>query len=98
MLLPFGRDGVIQASLLRLGGSAERIARAVGCEKKGAHIPMECDGVVGNAPCIIAVDFNVKRIVRALEQIRQTDASVVPRICCMQFQKSTLSKLLWLLP
>ena len=94
LLLPFGRDGVIQASLLRIEGSKARIAKAIGCTERDAHTPAACDGMIGNAPCIIAVDFNVKKIVRTLSQIRQTDAKAVPRICCMKFQRSTLFRLL----
>ena len=38
--------------------------------------------------------MNVKRIVRALKQLEKYNDKLVPRICCLSFQKGTILKLL----
>ena len=50
--------------------------------------------MIDNVPYVIAVDFNIKRIVRALKQIQKFNPDIVPRICCLPFQRSTMFKLL----
>ena len=43
---------------------------------------------------MIAIDFNTERIVRALQQIAIYDSKVVPKICCLPFQRPCIFKLL----
>lgn len=93
-LIPFGRDGVIQLKLITIWRYRERIAKAIGCDTKGIKNLSECDGMIDNIPYVIAVDFNIKRIVRALKQIQKFNPDIVPRVCCLPFQKSTMFKLL----
>ena len=45
-------------------------------------------------PYIIAVDLNINRIIRLLKRLKSYDANLVPRICCLPFQKKTIYKLL----
>ncbi len=93
-LIPFGRDGVIQLKLITIWRYRERIAKAIGCDTKEIKNLSECDGMIDNIPYVIAVDFNIKRIVRALKQIERFNPKIVPRVCCLPFQKSTMFKLL----
>ena len=93
-LIPFGRDGVIQLKVITIWRYRERIAKAIGCDTKEIKNLSECDGMIDNVPYVIAVDFNIKRIVRALKQIERFNPDIVPRICCLPFQKSTMFKLL----
>ena len=93
-LVPIGRNGVVQLSVMKLCRYRERLAEALGC---GLQIPRqlsECDGIADGVPHIIAIDFNVKRIVRALRQIQRFDSGIIPKICCLPFQRSTMFKLL----
>lgn len=93
-LIPFGRDGVIQLKVITIWRYRERIAKAIGCDTKEIKNLSECDGMIDNVPYVIAVDFNIKRIVRALKQIERFNPKIVPRVCCLPFQKSTMFKLL----
>ena len=93
-LIPFGRDGVIQLKLITIWRYRERIAKAIGCDTREIKNLSECDGMIDNVPYVIAVDFNIKRIVRALKQIQKFNPDIVPRVCCLPFQKSTMFKLL----
>ena len=93
-LIPFGRDGVIQLKLITIWRYRERIAKAIGCDTREIKKLSECDGMIDNVPYVIAVDFNIKRIVRALKQIERFNPKIVPRVCCLPFQKSTMFKLL----
>lgn len=93
-LIPFGRDGVIQLKLITIWRYRERIAKAIGCDTREIKNLSECDGMIDNVPYVIAVDFNIKRIVRALKQIQKFNPDIVPRICCLPFQRSTMFKLL----
>lgn len=93
-LIPFGRDGVIQLKVITIWRYRERIAKAIGCDTREIKNLSECDGMIDNVPYVIAVDFNIKRIVRALKQIQKFNPDIVPRVCCLPFQKSTMFKLL----
>ena len=93
-LIPFGRDGVMQLKLMTIWRYRERIAKAIGCDTKEIKNLSECDGMIDNIPYVIAVDFNIKRMVRALKQIERFNPKIVPRVCCLPFQKSTMFKLL----
>ena len=94
LLIPFGQNGVVQLSTIVIAGYRDRIAKAIGCMPCTIQALSECDGIIDNIPYIIAFDMNVNRIVRALRQIEKYNRNVVPRICCMPFQKSTVFKLL----
>ena len=94
LLIPFNRDGVVQLGFLKSYRNWERLAKAIGCDTKQIANLSECDGMIENTPYIIAVDFNVNRIVRALKQIELYDNALVPKICCLPFQKSTVFRLL----
>ena len=94
LLVPFNRDGVVQLGFLKSYRNRERLAQAIGCDTKQISCLSECDGIIENIPYIIAVDFNVNRIVRALKQIEVYDSTIVPKICCLPFQKSTVFRLL----
>ena len=93
-LIPFGRDGVIQLKLITIWRYRERIAKAIGCDTGEVKNLSECDGMLDGVPYVIAVDFNIKRIVRALKQIERFNPKIVPRVCCLPFQRSTMFKLL----
>ena len=93
-LIPFGRDGVIQLKVTTIYRYRERIAKAIGCDIKEIENLSECDGMIDNIPYVIAIDFNIKRIVKALKQIKRFNPNIVPRICCLPFQRSTMFKLL----
>lgn len=94
LLIPFGQNGVIQLGTIVIAGYRDRIAKAIGCKPCNLQGLSECDGVIGNTPYIIAIDMNIKRIVRALRQVEKYNHSIVPGLCCMPFQKSTMFKLL----
>ncbi len=94
LLIPTGRDGVLQLKLLTLCGYKERIVNALGCNKNEAHGLTECDGWKDGMPFIIGVDFNVRRILRGLKQIEKYDNTLNPVVCCLPFQKSTYLKVL----
>ena len=72
----------------------ERLAEALGCSLQIPRQLSECDGIADGVPHIIAFDFNVKRIVRALRQVATYDKAAIPKICCLPFQRSTMFKLL----
>lgn len=93
-LVPFGRGGVMQMNIMKIFSYRKRLAGALGCSTDKIPSLADCDGMRNHVPYIIAIDFDIKRIVRALKQIEKYDTSVVPRICCLSFQKSTMYKLL----
>lgn len=94
LLVPLSDNGVMQMRLLLTCRYRERLASAIGCKKNIIPNLSECDGFKNDTPYIIAIDFNVKRIVRALRQIEKYDKNLVPRICCLPFQKNCIMKLL----
>lgn len=73
LLVPLGRDGVLQLKLLTLCGCKERIAKALRCEENNIQGLSECDGWKDGMPFIIGVDFNIKRVLRGLKQIEKYD-------------------------
>lgn len=92
LLVPLGRDGVLQLKLLTLCGCKERIAKALRCEENDIQGLSECDGWKDGMPFIIGVDFNIKRVLRGLKQIEKYDDSLKPVVGCLPFQKSTYLK------
>ena len=86
-LVPLGRDGVAQLSLMRSWGYREGIANGLGyIDMIPSQLSM-CDGMLDGIPCIIAVDMNVKRLIRTLKQCLQFNKTVTPMIYCFPFQK-----------
>lgn len=94
LLVPFGRGGAMQMDIVKIRRYRERTAQALGCDTTPRDGLSECDGMLGGIPCVIAIDFNTERIVRALKQIAIYDKHVVPKICCLPFQKPIMFKLL----
>lgn len=94
LLIPLSSNGVLQMRLLMTCRYRERLASAIGCKKSIIPNLTECDGFKNDTPYIIAIDFNVNRIVRALRQIEKYNQHLVPRICCLPFQKNCILKLL----
>lgn len=94
LLVPYTCDGVMQLGFLKSYRNRERLAKALGCETTPNPQLSDCDGILDKTPYIIAIDFNVNRIIRALKQIERIDKSIIPKICCLPFQKSTMFKLL----
>ena len=92
LLVPFGRDGVMQMSVLKIARYRERLAKAIGCTD--TINLSECDGIRDGVPHIIAIDCNEKRIVRAIRQIEGYDKTLISRVCCLPFQKSTIIKII----
>lgn len=90
ILIPFGRDGLMQMSVMKICGYRERLASALGC--KEVTVLSECDGIKDGVPYIIAIDCNVTRIVNALRQVERYDKKIIPRVCCLPFQKSIVIK------
>ena len=93
LLVPLGRDGVLQLKLLTLCGYKERIAKALRCEENKIQGLSECGGWKDGMPFIIGVDFNIKRVLRGLKQIEKYDSSLKPVVACLPFQKSTYLKI-----
>lgn len=93
-LVPISCNGVTQLSLMKICRYRECLAQALGCSLQIPCQLLECDGIADGVPHIIAIDFNVKRIVRALRQIQRFDSGIIPKICCLPFQRSTMFKLL----
>lgn len=94
LLVPYNRDGVIQLGFMKSSRNRERVAKALGCDTSKLPHLSECDGMLKNVPCVVAIDFNIKRIVRALKQIERVDKKILPNIFCLPFQKKTMIKLL----
>ena len=94
LLIPLGRDGVLQLKLLTLCGYKERISKALRCEENNIKGLSECDGWKDKMPFIIGIDFNIKRVLRGLKQIENYDSSLKPVVACLPFQKSTYIKIL----
>lgn len=94
LLVPFGRGGVMQMNVMRTWGYRETIARTLGCDTMQRTGLSECDGILQGIPYIIAIDFNVDRILRALKQVEIYNKNIVPKICCLPFQKPYIFKLL----
>ncbi len=94
MLIPTNDSGVMQMRVMSIRGYRERIAKAIGCSTERVYNLSDCDGFKENIPYIIAVDFNVNRIMRALRQIRIYNENVRPIICCLPFQQKTILRML----
>ena len=94
LLIPTGRDGVLQLKLLTLCGYKKRISKALSCKENDIQGLSECDGWKDGMPFIVGVDFNIKRILRGLKQIEKYDNTLKPVVCCLPFQKSTYLKVL----
>ena len=94
LLLPLGRDGVLQLKLMTLCDYKKRIAKALRCEENNVQGLSECDGWKDGMPFIVGVDFNIKRVLRGLKQIEKYDNTLKPVVCCLPFQKSTYLKVL----
>jgi len=94
LLIPLGRDGVLQLKLITLCNYKERITKALRCEENNIQGLSECDGWKDGMPFIIGVDFNIKRVLRGLKQIEKYDNNLKPVVACLPFQKSTYLKIL----
>lgn len=94
LLAPLSREGVLQLNIVTACRYRERIAKAIGCAEREVSHLSDCDGIKNDIPYIIGVDFNVKRIIRALKQIERYNKKLIPTICCLPFQKGTLLKVL----
>ena len=94
LLIPLGREGVLQLKVMSAFRYRERIAESIGCVKCNISELPDCDGFVDKHPCIIALDFNVNRIERALKQIKRYNKNLVPMLWCFAFQKNTMFKLI----
>ncbi len=92
-LVPVSRDGVEQLNVMKVWRYREKIAKAIGCKTERVYNLSECDGFQDNVPCIIGVDFNVKRILRALKQVERYNKNIVPNLFCFPFQRRTMIKL-----
>ncbi len=73
LLVPFGRGGVMQMKIVKTWRYRDTIARAFGCDTALREGLSERDGMLGNIPYIIAIDFKVERILRALKQFFMYD-------------------------
>ncbi len=93
-LVPANSDGVIQLSFMKNYRYRERIAKDLGCNVDKVFNLSECDGFKDNIPYIIGLDFNIKRILRALKQIERYDKNIVPKVCCFPFQRKMMIHLL----
>lgn len=94
LLVPLNRFGVMQMSVIRESCYRERFARALGCVTDKPPELSECDGLIGNTPYIIALDFNVPRVVRALRQAARNFPRSIPKIICFTFQEKTMFRIL----
>ncbi len=94
LLVPLNRNGATQLEIITNYRYKERIAKAIGCRTDKIYNLSECDGFKDNTPYIIAIDLNIKRIIRALKQIQRYNEKIVPKICCLPFQKKIIVKLL----
>lgn len=94
LLLPLNELGVMQMNVMKIWGYREKIVSALGfdtiCEKELS----ECDGMSKESPVIVSMDFNVKRISRALKQCGRYKPHAVPKIICFSFQEKTMFALL----
>ena len=93
LLVPTGRNGVTQLSVMKLRGYRHRLATALG---RVSELPWElsfCDNIIDGEPFIFTIDMNVKRIERALRQLKRYDSSIIPNICSFPFQKDVVSKI-----
>lgn len=94
LLIPTGRDGVLQLKLITICSYKKRIAKALRCEENHIQGLSECDGWKEGMPFIVGVDFNIKRILRGLKQVERYDNMLKPVVCCLPFQESTYTKAL----
>ena len=85
---------MFQMKILTSSRYRERLAEALGCTIERTPDGPVCDGIKNGNPYIIAVDLNINRIIRLLKRLKSYDANLVPRICCLPFQKKTIYKLL----
>lgn len=94
LLLPLNELGVMQMNVIKLRSYRERIVSALGfdilCDKELS----DCDGKSGDSPVVVGMDFNVKRISRALKQCERYKPHAVPKIICFSFQEKTMFSLL----
>ena len=93
LLVPIGRNGVTQLSVMKLWGYSHRLATSLG---RVSELPRElsfCDSIIDGEPFIFTIDMNVKRIERALRQLKRYDSSFIPNICCFPFQKDVVGKI-----
>lgn len=90
LLVPLNHHGSLQMNVMKLRSYRERLAKAVGCSTEKPSPLNECDGMLNGEPCIIAVDFDVKRILRAIKQIQRYDGKITSLICCFPFQKTVM--------
>ena len=94
LLVPQNQSGVLQLSVLKIRSYRQRLAAAIGCTPETRSDMNECDGTINGVPYIIAIDMNIKRIIRAIYQIKKHDSTLVPQICCFSFQKEVILKML----
>lgn len=94
LLVSYGRGGVMQMNIMKIYRYKERIASAMGCVPVMQRELSECDGMIGGTPCIVAFDLDIERIKRALKQVETYNKDAVAKIVCMEFQKSTVFKIL----
>lgn len=97
LLMPLNNHGALQMGVIKFWRDMGRFSQMLGSvtlkEEAALHLS-DCDGMIEDQPCVLAFDFNVKRIVRALNQVKKYDAKLVPRIYCFPFQKRTMFMLL----
>lgn len=93
LLVPQTQSGVLQMSVLKIRSYRQRLAAAIGCIPEIRADMNECDGTINGVPYIIGIDMNIKRIIRAIYQIKKHDSTLVPQICCFSFQKEVILKM-----
>ena len=93
-LVSLGRDGVAHLSLMRTWGYTASIPGGRGSVDLIPSQLSMCDGMKGGVPCIIAVDVNIRRLIRTLKQCIQYDRSMIPMIYCFPFQKPVVLDML----
>ena len=94
LIVPCSREGVLQTSMLKIGESRKRMVRALGGDTDTPARFSLSDGIMGGAPVISGIDFDIRRIVNALRQAERANASIIPGIICLATQKNTMLALL----
>jgi hypothetical protein len=94
LFFPRSRYGVIQAQIVSVSNHRKRLADYF-CKGK-TEVPASlsyCDGFYRDAPFIIAVDMDLKRLRSALTQTEKYE-NHTPAILCLDFQEDTLKQFL----
>ena len=92
LLIPKNQEGVYELAIINNWRYREIITKSLNCTMLTEPKLSYCDGMIDDSPCIVGVDMNIQRIIKACKQAK--GLNMTPTVCCLHLQKPVLDKIL----